>query len=623
MLTFLLAGTLGSCILPLLAFSSNRWIWVALVFCLLFGLTATWYTSSADILEIAEAQSRVVLVLLALLVFLGLQSATKATRPSVTTLAVYTSGLLAFIIRAIFPHQILHAELMGGAILDDYFRLPEPACFRPTFGQTAFVILGLPAVLWPRIATVTTANACFSALLPVATGLLVQRLSGRSATAVVTSFIIALHPCLVLVGKSEDQHTVGLCTLVLGWLLLDKGLIEGHRVSTAAGTALLALASWSRQTILPMAALPFLAALERNRKAFLSPVFLCAAGSVLLCQTLQVILNLKSGTNDIAKAYYVFAIFAVWTTLISEPHPFLHPLLHPFPLALCTLFGLFSVRRFFATPLALSAAFLWGFVIGAPTSQFGPGVQIVFRIPFLFVSSLLAGAGCVWLFERLSGWKGKKVLFYCIGTLFIGCCLAGLQRLSKPLPETEELDFLEAALPQLPSGTVVVAPGEADLFPQRFHVTDPLPMVHIPEFLRRNNPHVSFTTLSVLAGRPLPYNGVFYRGLGCFTVTLLEGSPNFREVFLRIVAGEKVLPAHFLEACYDSLSHMAASIPEGLEKKLRQVCFDEGLVGAPLDELTRIVTKPYPEYAPNLFYPSSTMEIGFYKLRFSLDRLRP
>lgn len=569
-----------------------------------------------DEMQVAAAQWWAVVALVGFLTVSGVYVAWKAKWRNLdsTDGVLVLCGLLALTVRLVLPHQILHVELMGGAILDDYFRFPEPSVFRATYGQTSFMTIGVPGYLWPSISTITTANAVVSAATATFSGFLVRSISGQSAAAVVTAVCVALHPCLALAGTSEDSQTVGFAALVLGWLLLDRGAATRRAGPMAGALALLVLAAWSRQTLVPMTALPFLACIERDRRVLRNPAFLGAATGVLGAVGIQVVQNLKAESNAIAIEYYVHAILHSPKTLLAEPHPLLDPTLNPFPMSVLTALGLFASRACLSCRWTLVAGFIGNFVITSPLSVFGPGVQVVLRTPLLLVGAMLAGIGAARLFgwlRRLPSWSGKMAAA-CLFLVFLACATRGMIRLAAPDPQTEELAFLESSLPTLPSGTVVVVPDQTDLFPNRVHPSDMVPIIRIPDFLRRANPHLAFVSLRDFEARPLSGEALFYRGLGCYAVTLLEGSTAFRHVFLRIFAGESVPPSEFLDAAY-GVEDPDRQPSEDLARALRQVCFDSDRVG-PSAGPTRIVTKPFPTFTPNLYFPFERMEIGFFRL---------
>ena len=520
-------------------------------------------------------------------------------------------------LRLAYPPQILHVERFGGALLDAYHGFPEVPVTREAYGQVSFVILGILARMGGHVNATPHANALFSAALVPLTGLLARRWTGSRVAAIVAALVLAVHPAFLRVGASEDAHTLGVLLLASALLAFDVAAVEGSGRALAAGTLLAVLAGWTRQSLVPLLFMPYVAFAERAgwhrlRQGPLVASALATGGTALA----HVLKNARLAHNE--WLYCAFdAIFEFPERLLAEPHPLLDTSLAPFPVPLLVLAGLIALAWRSRVRVAPALGFVVLGLVSLPMSAFGPGVQLAFRLPFLYVAILVAAVGAEGIAHALRGRPTLRLALFVAGATSLAVfSTLGALRFSGPDPQTDELLFLERTLPRLDPGTVVVTPNAIELF-HGGATFDPRPPWRLPVFLAERSHVVTRSVSDFLEHPPGPQARVlFYKGLGCSVVTLAEGSPRFREAFegLFVRRDASATRHDLMRAVYDTGDLDRLPSPE-LLPRLRTACYGVPWIGDPLGPAWSTVLRRSPEApAPSMFLPLEAMEIGFYRV---------
>jgi len=528
--------------------------------------------------------------------------------------------VLALALRVAYPHAVMHAELFGPRLLSLYFGFPEVSAYRESYGQVSFFVLGALSHLARSVSTITLSNAVFSALTVPVAAQLVRRWTRQPAAALATAAFLAVHPAFLRVGTSEDAHVLSVLLFAGALLAFDQALdepVDGTRL--AIGTLLLALMAWSRQSLVPLVFVPYLALVERRGwRALARPAVVASIVTVGSAALAQVLRNALHEHNHFV--YYMLSSLAmVPSRFLAEPHPLVDWAISPLPVPLLLAIGLWCARRTSAVWVAPALGLLVVSILSAPMAVFGPGVQLTFRLPVLFLAVLLAGvgAGATWQALEPRGRGLRLGLTAAAGVLLVACAGVGAWRLARPDPQTQELDFLEEALPLLPPHTTIVAPFGPDLFGPDDN-PDPRPSWNFPHFLLKTETACDVKSLADYLAAPPPETGavVFYRGLACHALSLSEGNPAFRAAMAQVTTtGDPAALPGLFTAMFDVGSVEAQPDPS-LVRTLRSPCYEGLAAGPPLGPgFTRVVTKPWPSFTPNLFYPEDRMEIGFFSIR--------
>ena len=571
----------------------------------------TRYAGTQQVL-VALLLAAVLVLALALLVRRGGAPRRPLDRPLLAIM------FLAWLLRLAYPHHILHVEMMGARLLGDYFAFPTPGTFRAAYGQVSFFVFGIAAQAWRSVSTVPLANGVFSALTVLTAGHVILRWTGSRGAARGVALILAVHPAFLLVGTSEDAHVLAIFLFSCALLAFDRAS-EGLRggATLVLASLLLLLTAWTRQSMIPVLFVPYLALAERRgARALLRPPVLGSMALVGLPVIGHVLFNAFMHHNQ-----FVWGVLAVLPSvpwrLLTEPHPLLDWALAPFPLPFVMLLGVVSLRRRAGVRFAPLAGLLVIGVLSAPMSVFGPGVQVAFRLPMLFFAVLLAGFGLAEGGRLLADRPRalRRLVAAAVWLPLFVCAMGGASRLAAPTPETQELEFLQRALPKLPPGTVIVTPGHGDLFAQD-GARDPSPNWSFPLFLLDPDAGLQVVELgsdwrgALAEGR----NVVVYRSLACSTLSLSEGSPAFGEMLRQSVLEGVGTVSALHDAVIASGDPLRQPDP-ALLSHARRACYEGVAAGAPLgDGMVTTVSKPWAGYAPSQFYPLDRMEIGFYSL---------
>ena len=619
-----LAGLLTTGLVLLRAARHERATWPDAALLLASGGAWTGFVASTARLPVddpgpgAATQWWLVAVLVLALVGLGLRSlaALRGAGLARSTQVLLGLTVAALGLRLVYPYQILHVELFGSSLLDACFSFPRPATFRDAYGQTSFFLLGALGRWHPALATVPRINAVFSAATVLLSGLLVRRWTGSAVAAAAAALLLAVHPVFLRVGTSEDAHTLGVLMLAGALLAFDRAADDARGPALAVGTAAVLLMLWTRQAFAPLLFVPFLVVAERaGLRTLFQPRFLAAGtttGAVALAHVLK---NTQYEHNR--WVHHVFDVIGDFPArLLSEPYPLLDWKLSPLPVPLLLGLGLVALGRGSRVRFAPALGFAVIAALSLPMSMFGPGVQLAYRLPAIYLALLLAavGAGVAWGWLRrtptLLRWGVAGVAVATLGV----SATAGALSLAVPDPQTDELAFLERTLPRLAPTTVIVTPASTDLF--RDNPThDPRPPWRFPFFLLQGT-RLRVASLHEYASEtPVPDQPVvFYRNLACSVVTLAEGSPDFRREFHRL----------FVERGPDASAHatLAAMIATGdpdrqpdpaLVPLLRHECLDAAPLGPALGpDFIATIDKPRPGFAPSLFFPLPHMTVGFH-----------
>jgi len=631
-LTGLLLGLAGFALPTALALATRagerpgRWAWGAVA-----GTALAWAALALHVRGLptdgpalaARLQWLLVGVALAALAALGLRARVQASRrgaevPDRTDRALLAIAALGLVLRAAYPHAVLHAELFGPRLLSIYFDFPAVTSFRESYGQVAFFVLGALSHLGSGIGTITLTNGVFSALTVLVAGRLVRRWTGKPVAALTTATLLAIQPVFLRVGTSEDAHVLGVLLFAGALLAFERALDEASDGGAlATGTLLLCLVSWSRQSFVPLVFVPYLALVERHGwRALARPAVAASVLAVGGAALGQVLRNALHQHNQFVH-YLLPALQQVPSHLLAEPHPLLDPTVSPLPVPLLLAAGALAGRRVSRVWLAPLAGLVMIGLLSAPMAVFGPGVQLTFRLPLLFLAALLAGLGAVVLWEALPGSRAARLgVTAAAAALLLAGSAAGAWRLARPDPQTQELDFLERVLPQLPPNATIVTPFCADLFgPDDSPV--PRPTWNFPHFLL--DPRNGNTFVSLGAYREEPPKGggpvLFYRNLACHALTLSEGNADFDRAFRRVVLdGDRAALPSLLAAMF-AVGTVENQPDPALVRKLRAPCYEGPAVGEALGpQFVTRVTKPDPAFTPNLYFPEASMEIGFYAL---------
>ncbi|MFH1530478.1 MAG: hypothetical protein ABIK09_07075 [Pseudomonadota bacterium] len=404
----------------------------------------------------------------------GLQALRERPVPGLPILAL---AVAAFALRALLPPIFLHVEFVG---LKYWSLAVDPSLLYdqdPSFGRGGLLTQGvLSSILGGGLRAFFFGDALLSAATVGLGGLLVARWSTeRSLAPVVAAGLLAVHPLLVRVGASEDVHVAAGF-----WAFLSLALLERHRSGRRDGDLLAAvgaaiLATCSRQFLLPMPLLFGLLWLERVPGPRLGRRPLAWAGLALLVATaalkwavlLPEILaagtgiqhGSGAGLSPILRSAGILAMSS-----LTEPHPLLDQWLTPAPVLLLMLWGLLRAGRG-GLPRTMLLAWAWLFLLSLPLGYWGISVRYLFRSLLILVSLLAAGTGLGDLLPRLHAvrpWIPAAVAALLL-VLVTALAAPRIEREAPMDPFTRQAFWLEAVLPTLPEGAIILTASSGDL----------------------------------------------------------------------------------------------------------------------------------------------------------------
>jgi len=541
---------------------------------------------------------------------------TPSTRAHSSHLPLIVGSMLTLVFLAwlSMPAMLLHSEQFGFELLTDLHRFPEPATYRPSWGQVSFVVLGAAVRLTGSYKAAFVLNRVVGAAAVVLSALLARRWSGSSVAAAAAVVILGTHPGLARCAASEDPHTLLMALLFGGALLLDGW--ARHRwpaEAFAAGIFCLVLVAWTRQIGLVLAPLGLLVLCDSHRLGWPPrPAVLAGAATVLLASLSHMFFVATMDQRSFSSIGSLLA--RVLPQFLAEPHPIIDPRITPWPAPLFAVIGLMALPRIrgarWFLPLALGSTFL----ASALFCYGGPGVRLLFRQPVLWLWGMTAalGVGVTWRTLSPRHRRATSAGLLLLGSVQLGVATVGWKHLARIDPLSQELAFLDQVVERIPRGSVIVTP-KLDDFSVDFGFEEPRPEWRFPEFLFAGRDVRVLSLNEWRTTAPQTPCALFYRSLLCHTLSLGEGSRTVRAAWSTLTKGNDEGHRE-LSGFFDALleAERADPPPDAALLDRRAACsLSPEAQGPALAEFGTELTVPWRPYMPNLFYPRDRMPVGF------------
>lgn len=507
--------------------------------------------------------------------------------------------LVSVLVRVFFVRPTLvHADMLGPAILDSFLDFPAEAQFKSSYGRYGFFAVGALARLFGRDAEALFHAMSIVGMLDVLLlGILAARLVGSPHAFLLAIAIAGFHPAMMRVAASEDMHNVGLLLGLVALLTMDQYATHRRIASLLASVIALGLLMHTRQTFYLFAPFAFVIALFRAGPRLLRDLDFWAAGlAVLLVLVPRALATQRYEGSALPSILFVLGS-AEFAPDIFRNHVV-------FDLGRYGLLPVLGVASLLLAPFGprvlrgYTLLFLAYFVATYPCGFPSPGVELAQRLPTLAIALLMTAASGAHLLERR-----------CPERLRLRVASASVVVLVANLLLTPGLGVVREATPDYLEYEAVAA--QLDALPRTFTLVI-LPSVGIMDgysryagMFRRAGKQV--TVVLPEARRSAPEPQLFLEGVECWTYT-------FREL---TGVRDEIRERNRLPLRFDRVLYGRRVSPLRPPPRMRAECAELLDGSAPLGR-SAVVHHPTDD-PPFLFYATDAMPVRFHRLRAPID----
>ncbi len=557
--------------------------------------------TSAERASVTQQQWIFTAATVALLVsgLVGAKPSLRSERPHPSILAGGALFLVAVLVRLLYVRPTLvHADMLGPAILDSFLDFPAEAQFKSSYGRYGFFAVGALARLFGRDAEALFLAMSFVGMASVLLlGVLAARLVGSPHAFLLGIAMAGFHPAMMRVAASEDMHNVGLLLGLVALLTMDQYATHRRIASLLASVIALGLLMHTRQTFYLFAPFAFVIALFRAGPRLLRDLDFWAAGLAVV-----LVLVPRALATQRYEGSALPAILFVLGSADAAPDLFRHHVV--FDVGRYGLLPMVSVASLLLAPFGprvlrgYTLLFLAYFVATYPCGFPSPGVELAQRLPTLAIALLITSAmGAHLLEQRCPQALRARAGWVLAGLIVANLALSpGLRLVRERTPDYLEYEAVAAQLDALPEAfTLVILPsvGIMDGYSR------------YAGMLRRAGKQVEVVLPDARRAAPEPQ--IFLEGVACWTYTFRELTGIEDEIrdrdqlplrFDRVLFGRQVSslrpPPRMRPECAELLD---GSVPLGRSAVVRH----------PVDD------------PPFLFYATDSLPVRFHALRAPSD----